>query len=203
MALRKIIYKGEPLLRKRAREIKEITDHIRELEEDMWETMYEANGVGLAAPQVGALRRLVVIDVTGMDEEDADEAEDGDEQTEPKAEPQPQPEPKPEPETIKYTLINPEIVEVSDEKITSKEGCLSVPGMVGVVERPARVKVRALDIAGDPFEVEGEGMLAKALLHEIDHLEGVLYTDIAESVEEIKPEEEPEQDDGKGVKDIV
>jgi len=179
MALRKVLYKGDPLLRKKSREITRITAHIKTLAEDLWETMYNANGVGLAAPQVGVLRRLVVIDVTEPVEEDEKVDEEGDKDAA---------EPKPEPETIKYTLINPEIVEVSEERASSKEGCLSVPGMVGVVERPKWVKVRALDIDGYPFEVEGEGMLAKALLHEIDHLEGVLYTDIADSVEEVKQE---------------
>jgi len=169
MALRKVIIKGDPLLRRRSREIKEVTQRIRTLADDMWETMYDAQGVGLAAPQVGVLRRIVVIDVTEPPEED----EEGEE-------------PKPEPEVVKYVLINPEIIEISDEKVKTNEGCLSVPGKIGVVERPARVKVRAMDIDGEFFEVEGEGMLAKALLHEIDHLEGVLYTDIAESVEEVE-----------------
>jgi len=181
MALRKVIVEGDPLLNERSREIKEITSRIRILAEDMWDTMYEANGVGLAAPQVGVLRRLVVIDVTEPPDEDGDDPET--EETEP----------KPESEIIKYVLVNPEIVEISEEKIKTKEGCLSVPGYVGLVERPERVKVRATDLDGNPFEIEGEGMLAKALLHEIDHLNGVLYTDIAESVEEIKdPGEQPE-----------
>ena len=179
MALRKVIHEGDPLLRKRSKEIKEITDHIRTLAEDMWETMYEANGVGLAAPQVGVLRRLVVIDVTEPEAEEEESAEEVE-----VAEPSP-----PDlPEITKYILINPEILEVSEETMTSKEGCLSVPGMVGMVERPVWVKARAMDIDGAPFEVEGDGMLAKALLHEIDHLEGVLYTDIAESIEEVAPE---------------
>jgi len=173
MALRKVIIKGDPLLRRRSREIKEITDRIRQLADDMWDTMYEANGVGLAAPQVGVLRRLAVIDVTEPPDEESDEDEEDSE-------------PKPEPEIVKYILINPEIIEVSEEKVQTKEGCLSVPGFVGIVERPARVKVRATDLEGNHFEVEGEGMLAKALLHEMDHLDGVLYTDIAESVEEVE-----------------
>ena len=208
MALRNIIYKGDPLLRKRSREIKGITDHIRELEEDMWDTMYDANGLGLAAPQIGVLRRLVVIDVTDAGEEEEAGHEAGQEagseagsEAGPEAGPEagqeagPEAGPEPEPEIIKYTLVNPQIIEVSEERVTSREGCLSVPGMVGVVNRPARVKVRATGMDGKPFEIEGEGMLAKALLHEIDHLEGILYTDIAESVEEVKPEEEAEQDE--------
>ena len=177
MALRKVIVKGDPLLHRKAREITEITDRIRMLTEDMWDTMYEANGVGLAAPQVGVLRRLAVIDVTEEPEEDDDDAEESTE-------------PKPEPEIIKYVLINPEIIEVSEEKVTTKEGCLSVPGFIGEVERPSWVKVRAMDLDGKFFEVEGEGMLAKALLHELDHLDGVLYTDIADSVEEVENQSE-------------
>ena len=177
MALRKVIVKGDPLLRKKSREIIEITDHIRQLADDMWETMYDANGVGLAAPQVGVLRRLAVIDVTEINNEEDEEGKESEE-------------PKPEPEIVKYILINPEIIEVSEEKVTTTEGCLSVPGYVGTVERPAGVKVRAMDLDGNTFIVEGEGMLAKALLHEIDHLEGVLYTDVAESVEEVEKDSE-------------
>jgi len=179
MALRKVIVKGDPLLRKKSREIKVVTERTRLLAEDMWETMYEANGVGLAAPQVGVLRRIIVIDVTEPPDDSEEENDEGAEQ-------------KPEPEIIKYVFINPEVVESSEEKVKAKEGCLSVPGKVGIVERPARIKVRAMDLDGKYFEVEGEGMLSKALLHEIDHLEGVLYTDIAELVEEIEePSEQP------------
>ena len=179
MALRKVIVKGDPLLRKKSRDIKVVTERIRQLAEDMWETMYEANGVGLAAPQVGVLRRIIVIDVTEPPDDDEEESDGNTEQ-------------KPVPEVIKHVLINPEILEVSEEKVKSKEGCLSVPGKVGIVERPARIKVRAMDLNGIYFEVEGEGMLSKALLHEIDHLEGVLYTDIAEEIEEIEePSEQP------------
>jgi len=178
MALRNVIKNNDPILRKRSREITEITDRIREIADDMWETMYSANGVGLAAPQVGVLRRLVVIDVTELPEDDENaEEENGDEA-----------EPKSEPEIIKYVLVNPEILEVSEETIESKEACLSVPGKIGAVVRPKYVKVRATDLDGNLFEIDGEGMLAKALLHEIDHLEGMLYTDIAESVEEVNAE---------------
>ena len=165
------------MLRRKTREITDITDRIRELAEDMWETMYAADGVGLAAPQVGVLRRLAVIDVT---EKPLDEDEEGEAGAEP----------APAPEIRKYVLVNPEIIEVSEEKIEAKEGCLSVPGFVGVVERPVWVKVRAKDLEGKYFEIEGDGMLAKALLHEMDHLDGVLYTDIAESVEEVETRSE-------------
>ena len=184
MALRNVIKDTDPLLRKRSRDITEITDRIRTLADDMWETMYESNGVGLAAPQVGVLRRLVVIDVT-VNEEDIDEEDAAEPEAEPKA----------EPEIVKYLLINPEVVEASEETVTDKEGCLSVPGRVGTVVRPARVKVRAMDLDGNLFEIEGEGLLAKALQHEIDHLEGILYTDIAESVEPVEPAEPQDEGD--------
>ena len=197
MALRKIVYENDPFLRKQSREVKEITGRIRELVDDMWETMYAANGVGLAAPQVGVLRRVAVIDVTPPPEPEEDEGAPvegeaatagdinaADETSEPKI--------------YKYVLINPEIVEASGETVSNKEGCLSVPGRVGIVARSAYVKVRAIDIEGNPFEVEGEGMLARALFHELDHLNGIIFTDIAESVETItsdEPEDEAIQDE--------
>ena len=181
MALRKIVYQDDPLLRKQSREVKEITKRIHELVEDMWETMYESNGIGLAAPQVGVLRRVVVIDVTEPPEEEISEEKEPEEKVESEIEK--------EPEIIKYVLINPEVIEVSEETVTEKEGCLSVPGKYGIVERPASIKVKALDLSGEPFEIEGSGMLAKALSHEIDHLNGILFTDIAESVESIEAAE--------------
>ena len=186
MALRKVVLENDPLLRKKSREVADITDRIRTLVEDMWETMYESNGVGLAAPQVGVLRRVVVIDVTEPPEEyeeNENENEEGEEIIEEKEEL-----PTSEPEIIKYVLINPEIIEVSEELETTREGCLSVPGQYGMVERPVSVKVQAIDLDGQSVLVEGDGMLARALLHEIDHLDGILYTDIAESMAEVEPE---------------
>ena len=185
MALRKVVLENDPLLRKKSREVADITDRIRTLIEDMWETMYESNGVGLAAPQVGVLRRVVVIDVTEpvqeYEDEETSEDEDNDKDIIEQL-------PAPEPEIIKYVLINPEVIEVSEELETTREGCLSVPGQYGMVERPVSVKVRAIDLEGQSFVVEGDGMLARALLHEIDHLDGVLYTDIAESLAEVETE---------------
>ena len=191
MALRKIITEEDPLLRKQSREIGEITDRIRILAMDMWETMYEANGIGLAAPQVGVLRRLVVIDVA-LPAEEEDEGADGLLEGK-KSEEDLSGEPEPEPESIKCVLINPEIIEVSEDTVISKEGCLSVPGMIGEVERPRQVKIRALDLEGNQFELEGEGLLAKALLHEIDHLNGIVYTDIAMSMEPVDPNPQAEE----------
>ncbi|GHU64006.1 peptide deformylase [Clostridia bacterium] len=202
MALRKIVYDGDPLLRKQSREVSEITPRIRTLIEDMWETLYEQNGVGLAAPQVGVLRRAIVIDTTPPPKEEEEDSGTDDavipakagisddsvgEQdgavTAPEEAPQaPQ----------KYTLINPEIVWVSEETQCSKEGCLSVPGRTCTVTRPERVRVKALDEAGRPVEIEADGLLAKALQHEIDHLNGVVIVDIADEIEDLRNESEQE-----------
>lgn len=146
MALRTIREMGDEVLTKPCKEIKEMTPRLRELIEDMIDTMYEANGVGLAAPQVGVLKRVVVIDTTGED---------------------------------LYVMINPRIVEKSGEQ-TGHEGCLSVPGKSGVVTRPNYVKAVALDIDMQPYEVEATELLARAICHELDHLDGHLYVEKVE-----------------------
>lgn len=146
MAIRNIREIGDEVLTKTCKEVKEMTDRTRELIEDMLDTMYEANGVGLAAPQVGILKRIVVIDVTG---------------------------------DTPYVLINPQIVESSGEQ-TGSEGCLSVPGKSGTVTRPGYVKVVALDANMKPFELEGTELLARAICHELDHLDGHLYVEKVE-----------------------
>lgn len=146
MALRNIREMGDEVLSKECKEVKEMTPRTMELIEDMIDTMYEANGVGLAAPQVGVLKRIVVIDVTGED---------------------------------LHVLINPRIVECSGEQ-TGQEGCLSVPGKSGVVTRPNYVKAVALDEKMRPIEIEGTELLARAICHELDHLEGHLYVEKVE-----------------------
>ena len=152
MAIRQIRYEGDPILRKVSREVTEINDRILTLLEDMVETMYEYDGVGLAAPQVGVLRRVIVIDVG-----------EG---------------------PIK--LINPEIIEQEGENIDA-EGCLSIPNRSGTVKRPERVKVKYLDEKGEEKVIEGTGLLARALCHEIDHLNGILFID--NMIEEIYDDE--------------
>ena len=147
MALRTIRIQGDPVLTKVCRPIPEVTDRIRTLAEDMLETMYEANGVGLAAPQVGILKRMVVIDI-------------GDGQG-------------------PFIMINPEIIE-SDGEQTGDEGCLSLPGKSGIVTRPMHVRVRAYDENMDEFVLEGEELLARAICHECDHLDGIMYTSLVE-----------------------
>lgn len=146
MALRTIRELGDPILYKKSKEVKEITPRIRTLIEDMKETMYSTNGVGLAAPQVGILKRIVVIDVSA-DQDDA------------------------------HVLINPEIVLAEGEQ-TGMEGCLSVPGKMGEVTRPDHVIVRALNENMEPVELEGNELLARAICHETDHLDGKMYVDL-------------------------
>lgn len=145
MALRTIRVEGDSVLTKVSRPVEKMTPRIQDLIEDMLDTMYEAQGVGLAAPQVGILKRIVVIDVGEGP----------------------------------MVLINPEIIETSGEQ-TGDEGCLSVPGMAGQVTRPNYVKVRALDEEMNEVEYEGEELLARAFCHEIDHLDGHIYTEFVE-----------------------
>lgn len=149
MALRTIRELGEECLNKVCKPVKEMNDRTQELIEDMLDTMYEAQGVGLAAPQVGILKRIAVIDA-GEDYQDGP-----------------------------LVLINPEVLEVSGEQ-TDYEGCLSVPGKLGKVTRPNYAKVKALDENMEEFIVEGEELLARALLHEIDHLDGHVYVEKVE-----------------------
>ena len=145
MALRTIRVQGDSVLTKKSRTVDKMTPRIGELITDMLDTMYDAMGVGLAAPQVGILKRIVVIDVGEGP----------------------------------IVLINPEILETSGEQ-TGDEGCLSVPGMAGQVTRPNYVKVKALDVNMEEQILEGDGLLARAFCHEIDHLDGKMYTELVE-----------------------
>lgn len=159
MALRKVLEKGDPTLEKHSRPVTEFNERLFTLLDDMKETLEAAGGVGLAAPQVGVLRRVVVVLETNVENED---------------------------DEYMIELINPEIIESSGEQ-TGPEGCLSLPGKYGVVTRPDYVKVRAQDRNGDTFEYEGEGLTARCFCHEIDHLEGVLFTERAQRM--LTPEE--------------
>ncbi|MCL2842641.1 MAG: peptide deformylase [Oscillospiraceae bacterium] len=150
MALRTILKEGDPTLTKVSRDVTAFDDRLHTLLDDMKDTLTDANGVGLAAPQVGILRRaILVLDI------DVDENE--------------------EPIETLFELINPEIVETEGEQVRY-EGCLSIPGLLGEVARPERVKVVAQNRHGERVEVEGTGLTARALCHEIDHLDGLLYT---------------------------
>lgn len=162
MALRNVREQGDAILGKISKEVKEITSRTAELIEDMLDTMYEANGVGLAAVQVGVLKRIFVVDVTGEDP---------------------------------YVFVNPKILESSGEQ-TGQEGCLSLPGKTGIVTRPNYVKVGAYNEKMEYFELEGEELLARAICHENDHLDGHLYVEKVEGrlmdVEELEEAEESE-----------
>lgn len=154
MALRNIMEQGEKCLEKHCRPVTEFNEKLHVLLDDMAETLMKANGVGLAAPQVGILRRAVLVLETNVEEGQ---------------------------EEYIIELINPEIIE-KDGCQAGPEGCLSVPGVFGWVERPEHVRVRAQDRNGEWFEVEGEGLTARAFCHELDHLEGVLFTSLADHI---------------------
>ena len=158
MALRKVVVRGDEILSKRWREVSEVTGRIKETLDDMVDTMREELGVGLAAPQVGIMRRMFVAE--------------------------------PEPGRV-YYMINPEIYfeEGSEEDY---EACLSVPGLIGIVERPQKIKIRALDRDGVEHDYEFEGFDARVMCHENDHLNGVLYTDKAH---DIRPAEAPSEEE--------
>ena len=160
MAVREVREMGDPILNKTCKEVKEVTERTLELIDDMFDTMYETNGVGLAAPQVGVLKRIVVIDTTGEDP---------------------------------VLLINPRIIETSGEQ-TGYEGCLSVPGKYGMVTRPNYVKAVAYNEKMEEFTIEGTELMARAICHELEHLDGHLYTERVEgdlvNAEDIVSEEE-------------
>ncbi|HWP50421.1 MAG TPA: peptide deformylase [Clostridia bacterium] len=153
MAIRKILNESDEMLRKHSRPVEKFDNRLHMLIDDMAETMEEANGVGLAAPQVGILRRVVTIDVgQGV-----------------------------------IAMVNPEIIYESAEQIDDAEGCLSSPGEYGMVKRPRKVRAKYFDRDGNPCEIEGEGLLARAICHETDHLNGRLFKDLASRM--IDPEE--------------
>ncbi len=154
MAIRNIVLYPDPALKKKARTVTKFNERLHKLLNDMAETMYDAPGVGLAAPQVGILKRAIVVDIgEGLVE-----------------------------------MVNPEIVEQKGEQLSPPEGCLSIPNLLGEVSRYQWVKVAAQDRDGNPFELEAEDFLARALQHEIDHLNGILFIDVATRV--FRPEEE-------------
>ncbi len=145
---RPIVIYGEPVLREKTKPVEQIDQGVKELVADMMATLRQAKGLGLAAPQVGSTTRLFILDLSGLDLT----------------------------ESIRV-FINPEIVETSEEDVVMEEGCLSFPGIYQKISRPKRVKVKALDLDGKEFTLEADEMLARAIQHEYDHLEGVLFID--------------------------
>ena len=166
MALRNIRIAGDPVLTKHCREVTEVTPRISELIDDMFDTLYESHGVGLAASQVGILKRIVVIDV-------------GDDP---------------------HVLINPKIVEQDGEQ-TGDEGCLSLPGKVGTVTRPNHVVAEAYDREMKKYRLEGEGLLARAICHETDHLDGKMYMNLVEGGIRDVTEEDMEEEQEKSAEE--
>lgn len=149
MAIRKIVLMGDPVLRTPADDVESFDDELRALVDDMFQTMYHADGIGLAAPQIGVGRRVLVVDVR--------EEEDGGEH--------------------RIALVNPRVVARSEETDKVAEGCLSIPGLEEVVERPTDVEVLGFDPEGNELRFEARGLYGRALQHEIDHLDGVLFVD--------------------------
>jgi len=172
MTLRKIITLPEPVLRRKAHTITKIDKDLQTLIDDMVETMREAPGVGLAAPQIGLSERLIVVEY--YEREEDEDKEDA-------------------PKKV-WAVLNPEIIKASEEKLTGVEGCLSIPGLVGEVERHAAIQVKGLNRHGKPLKIKAEGWLARIFQHEIDHLNGVLFTDRAMRVWKPQDEVEPEQE---------
>lgn len=160
MAIRNVRQLGDEVLRKKSKEVKAVTPRVQELIDDMFDTMYETMGVGLAAPQVGVLKRIVVIDV----------------------------------DDNPILMINPKILETRDSQ-TGSEGCLSVPGKAGTVTRPNYVRAEAYDENMERFEIEGTELLARAICHELDHLDGIVYVDKVEGeLYDVTAEDEDEEE---------
>ena len=166
MALREIVTVPDDVLRRKAHKVTKFNNNLQTLIDDMVETMRDAPGVGLAAPQIGVLEQVVVIEFAEEKENEEDEDRP------PKL----------------YVVVNPEIIRSSDEKLVGVEGCLSVPGLVGDVERSIAITVKGKNRHGRPTKLKLNGWLARIFQHEIDHLTGVLFTDLAENIWE--PEED-------------
>ena len=165
MAIRNIVKDGDPILKKVCRPVTDFNEKLATLLDDMGETMIDANGLGLAGPQVGMMRRVFVVLDQYIDEDDNEVDE-----------------------IIEF--VNPEILEKSEETITSFEGCLSFPGRNGLIRRPAYVRAKAQDRTGEWFEIEAEGILARAICHENDHLNGITVLDNANTFfEDLTPEQ--------------
>lgn len=172
MTLRTIVTLPDPVLRRKARSVTTFDKKLQTLIDDMIETMREAPGVGLAAPQIGLSERLIVVEY--YENEEAEEAED-------------------EAKKKVWVMLNPEIVKASEEKVLGVEGCLSVPNLVGEVERHEAIQVKGLNRRGQPMRVKASGWLARIFQHEIDHVNGVVFTDRAARV--WLPETEEEKED--------
>ncbi|HLE90512.1 MAG TPA: peptide deformylase [Anaerolineales bacterium] len=174
MALRQIVTLPEPVLRRKAHTVTKFDKNLQTLIDDMIETMRAAPGVGLAAPQVSISERLIVVEYGEEEEDESEGQQEG-------------------PKKL-FVMINPEIVRTSPETLMGVEGCLSIPNLVGEVERHAVIQVKGLNRHGKPMKVKAEGWLARIFQHEIDHLNGMLFPDRATRVWQPQQEIEPEQE---------
>ncbi len=179
MTLRQIVTLPDPILRRKAKPITKFDKDLQTLIDDMIETMRDAPGVGLAAPQVNISEQLIVVEYS----EDEDEDEDDDQE---------EIEEKPAKPKKLYVMINPEIVKASEEKIMGVEGCLSIPNIQGEVERHEAIQVKGLNRYGKPQKLKVDGWMARIFQHEIDHLNGILFTEIAARVWKFQEDEEHE-----------
>jgi peptide deformylase len=178
MALRKIVTLPEPVLRRKAKAVTKFDKDLQTTIDDMVETMRDAPGVGLAATQIGLSERLIVIEYYEHEEDEVKAEENEDEEVPKKV----------------WAMLNPEIVKASEEKVMGIEGCLSIPSLVGEVERHAEIQVKGLNRHGKPMKVKAKGWLARIFQHEIDHLNGVLFTDRATRVWQPSQEVEEEKE---------
>jgi peptide deformylase len=157
MALREIIFTGDERLRQKSKKVKQFTPGLKQLAADMLETMRQAQGVGLAAPQVGVMQRLFVAEIPAPTDDNNPESSS---QT-----------------MVTYTLVNPELIKTSDTLVEGEEGCLSIPDWLGLVNRPEWVELQAQDLNGKRLKLKADGLLARIFLHELDHLNGILFID--------------------------
>lgn len=171
MTIREVVYVDDPRLRQKANHIREFTPELNVLAQDMLETMRHHDGVGLAGPQIGVMARIFVAEIPLPDDE---------------TEPHPQ-------SGVSYVLINPEIIKTGQKLVEGREGCLSIPKWAGLVDRPEWVTVHAKNIEGQPIKLKVNELLARIFMHEIDHLNGVLYTDYITDPEKLWPVEEDEE----------
>lgn len=172
MTIRKVIYLGDDRLRQKAKKIKQFTPGLKQLAQDMLETMRHYNGVGLAAPQIGVMQRIFVAEIPAPKDD--------------QIEPHPQ-------SGVTYVLVNPKIVKTSGTPVEGEEGCLSIPGWRGLVARPDQVEVKAQDLDGRQIKLKVDNLLARIFQHEMDHLDGVLYFDRIQDkakLWQIEPEEQ-------------
>ena len=190
MAVRQIVFSDNPLMRERSRRVRRVGSDIQQLVDDMVETMDEANGIGLAAIQVGVPERVIVVQLPPEPEPEGAESEEN-----------PDSEKNPDSGEL-YVIINPELARKSREVEDGIEGCLSVPGWVGEVSRHSAVTVKGLDRRGQHVRIKAEGLLARVFQHEIDHCNGILFTDHIEDPDRIWPVEEGQEEAAEAAQEV-